>query len=91
MLIRTLSGLLLGCFSISGTAAHDPANPDARTPPARYSPVLSGTQSYRPVEPLPWGDVNRRVSPPELRDAVPNGKAPDLKPNNEKRGPHGKH
>jgi len=91
MLIRTLSGLLLGWSSISGATAHDPANPNAPTPPARYSPVLSGTQSYRPVEPLPWGDVNRRVSPPELRDAVPGGEAPDLKQSNKKRGPHGKH
>lgn len=68
MLIRTLSGLLLGWMSLSPAAAHDPANPDSTVPPARYSPVLSGTQSYRPVEPLPWGDVNRRVMP---RDAMP--------------------
>lgn len=25
--------------------------------------ILSGTRSFRPVEPLPWGDINRRVAP----------------------------
>ena len=91
MLIRTLSGLLLGWFSVSGATAHDPANPDAPTPPARYSPVLSGAQSYRPVEPLPWGDVNRRVTPPEAREPVSGERAPDRKENEERRGTHGKH
>jgi hypothetical protein len=27
--------------------------------------IMSGTRSYRPVEPMPWGDVNRRVAPKE--------------------------
>lgn len=31
--------------------------------PFRYAPVTSGAQSYRPIEPMPWGDVNRRVAP----------------------------
>jgi hypothetical protein len=53
-------------------------------PPARYSPVLSGSQSYRPVEPLPWGDVNRRVMPPDALRSIPgNPKAKE-----EKRGSH---
>lgn len=43
-------------------AAHDPANPNEGGS-ARYSSVTAGLQSYRPVDPLPWGDVNRRVSP----------------------------
>ncbi len=32
-------------------------------PYAHYSSVMSGTRSFRPVEPLPWGGVNRRVTP----------------------------
>lgn len=47
-----------------------PENPGAAAPPSRYSPITSGTKSYRPVEPLPWGDVNRRVMPPADRPAA---------------------
>jgi hypothetical protein len=43
-----------------------PDDPAARVPDARYEPITSGTKSYRPVEPLPWPDVNRRVAPPTL-------------------------
>lgn len=32
-------------------------------PEAHYGSVLRGTRSFRPVEPLPWGGVNRRVTP----------------------------
>jgi hypothetical protein len=32
-------------------------------PAARYVPLGAGTKSYRPVEPMPWGDVNQRVAP----------------------------
>jgi len=42
-------------------------DPGAPVPAERYVPVLKGTRSYRPVEPLPWGDVNRRVDPQARR------------------------
>lgn len=29
-----------------------------------YEAIYKGTRSYRPVDPMPWGDVNRRVAPP---------------------------
>ena len=32
-------------------------------PHAKYSPVDGGTNSYRPVEPMPWGDINKQVAP----------------------------
>ncbi len=32
-------------------------------PYAHYGSVMSGTRSFRPVEPLPWGGVNRSVAP----------------------------
>ena len=91
MPIRTLSWLLLTWISAASAVARDPANPDAGIPPARYSPVLSGTHSFRPVAPLPWGDVNRRVMPPDaLKSAPEQGKA-DPKTKQEKRGTHGQH
>jgi hypothetical protein len=91
MLTRTLSWLLLTCLAANAAMARDPANPDVGVPPARYGPVLSGSQSFRPVEPLPWGDVNRRVMPPEaLKSAPEQGKA-DPKSKQEKRGPHDRH
>jgi hypothetical protein len=42
-----------------------------------YVPVNAGVKRYEPVEPMPWGDVNRRVTPkqsqsksnPQGRDA----------------------
>ena len=36
-----------------------------------YDPVDKGTRSYRPVDPMPWGDVNRRVAP---EGALPSSK-----------------
>jgi hypothetical protein len=88
MPIRTLSWLLLTWTSVSPAAARDPANADAVIPPARYSPVLSGSQSYRPVEPLPWGDVNRRVMPPDALRSVPGQGKADPEAKQDKRGPH---
>lgn len=40
--------------------AADPAAPSA---PVRYTAVAAGTVSYSPVQPLDWGEVNRRVAP----------------------------
>jgi hypothetical protein len=41
----------------------DPSNPYAAISALTYSPVTQDLRPYRPVEPLPWGDVNKRVSP----------------------------
>lgn len=57
-----LSGLLVMAFVPGGQAA-SPDDPGAPVKADRYSPVTSGTKTYRPVEPMPWGDVNRRVAP----------------------------
>ena len=43
----------------AGPAPDDPA----RGGPSNYRSITAGTKSYRPVEPLPWGDINRRVAP----------------------------
>jgi len=60
---RLFAGLLASLQAGTAASAASPADPGARVPPAIYSPVTSGTKSFRPVEPLPWGDVNRRVAP----------------------------
>lgn len=41
----------------------DPSVPNVGIAPANYRPVTRDINSYRPVDPLPWGDVNKRVSP----------------------------
>ena len=46
----------------------------------KYEAINAGTRSYRPVDPMPWGDVNRHVAPaagtsPVAPDATP--KTPD--------------
>ncbi|HVT27228.1 MAG TPA: hypothetical protein VHE81_04350 [Lacipirellulaceae bacterium] len=28
-----------------------------------YMPVNAGVKRYEPVEPMPWGDINRRIAP----------------------------
>lgn len=57
--------VLLQALALTAIPAHSasPDNPGAPVPSDRYRSVMSGTRSYRPVEPLPWGDVNRRVGP----------------------------
>lgn len=83
--------LLTSVFS-SPVLAHDPANPDEPVPPAGYRPVVSGTKSFRPVEPMPWGDVNRRVMPPDAKSPSPPGQGKAApKANDQKGGPHGQH
>jgi len=65
MPIRLLA--LLHTLALMTLPAHSagPDDPAAPVPSARYQSVISDTKSYRPVEPLPWGDVNRRVAPKE--------------------------
>ena len=46
-------------WPLSGASPDDPV----RVRPSQYAPIGVGTKSYRPVEPMPWGDVNRRVEP----------------------------
>ena len=44
--------------------------------PHRYESITKGLQSYRPVQPMPWGDVNRRVAPPGSLPSPPLTAAP---------------
>jgi hypothetical protein len=69
---------LLGLLVTPGRAqgAADPRSP---VPPVRYESITAGTKSYRPVEPLPWPEVNRRVAPPGERDRGKDGASPEAK------------
>ena len=55
-------------------------------PPDDYVPVMGGTRSFRPVEPLPWGGINREVAP--VSPAAPGG---DTAPPPENRHKHHQH
>jgi hypothetical protein len=79
MQVRLLFVISVIALALTAVAARSatPDDPAARVRADRYRPVISGTKSYRPVEPLPWGDVNRRVAPKEKggKDgAMPHGK-----------------
>jgi hypothetical protein len=92
MLTRILPWLTVALVIASPAFGRDPANPDASVPPARYSPVISGMKSYRPVEPLPWGDVNRRVMPEDAQPSPAPGQGKTApKSKDGKGGPHGQH
>lgn len=43
--------------------SRDPSGPSERVPRTTYQSVTAATKSYRPVAPLPWDDLNRRVTP----------------------------
>lgn len=46
-----------------------------------YEAINAGTRSYRPVDPMPWGDVNRRVAPAAVTPPVaPSPVPPDAAP-----------
>jgi hypothetical protein len=44
-------------------AAHDPSDRNAEVSALRYRSVTLELRSFRPVDPLPWGEVNKRVAP----------------------------
>ena len=41
----------------------DPSDPGAPVPRTTFPSVTAATKSYRPVDPLPWDELNRRVTP----------------------------
>ena len=44
-------------------AGFDPSDPLAPTPTVRYRSTIDGYRSQRPVEPRPWLEQNRAVTP----------------------------
>jgi hypothetical protein len=51
----------------SGPMPDDPV----KVRPLRYEAIGAGNKSYRPIEPMPWGDVNTRVAPPGSLPGAP--------------------
>lgn len=51
----------------------DPSDASSPVPRATYQSVTAATKTYRPVAPLPWDELNRRVAPRPKQDpaAVP--------------------
>lgn len=85
--MRARIPFLIGLLALAGAAAARAASPDdpgARVPGSRYDPITTGTKSYRPVEPLPWGEINRRVMP---KDAQPTPDTAPLAPGDDKAAP----
>ena len=61
----TGSGFYLdACSCLPRTiGARDPSDSREPVPPAAYEPVTAGIRTYRPVEPLPWEELNKRIMP----------------------------
>jgi hypothetical protein len=45
-------------------AGQNPADPGARVPRVEYRPAIGSYKSQRPVEPGPWEEQNKDVTPP---------------------------
>ena len=75
MHLRLLIAIVL-LPALAGWSDRDPSWPYSgpmpdeavHVPSVPYVPIGAGTNSYRPVEPMPWGAVNQRVAP---QSAVP--------------------
>ena len=79
--LRVTIGILIAC-AIAGFGwphvadaqwPHSGPMPDdpVKVRPYHYEPITKGLQSYRPIDPMPWGDVNRRVAPPGSLPGLP--------------------
>lgn len=62
LLAITIAGCAEELPDLPSVAAADPAAP---VPKTVYKPVTAGTENLKPAEPLPWGDSNKKVAPPE--------------------------
>ena len=86
MILRILIGTAV-LVGLAGWADRAPEWPHSGPMPdepghetsQRYKPIDEGTLSYRPVEPMPWGDVNSRVAPPGAVPAPPPSSDPAAK------------
>lgn len=76
--------LVMGAALTVALAAHGHAGSELQWPhsgpmpddpvkirPHRYESIGAGNKSYRPIEPMPWGDVNTRVAPPGSLPGAP--------------------
>ncbi len=67
--VAAVALLMQGCATAPPQpfATAQPSDPDVRVPAIGYRPVVSGYSRQRPVEPLPWLEQNRRVTPGQKR------------------------
>jgi len=81
-ILAALSVLLTGWGSSAPDWPNSGPMPDEpiEVPSSGYGSVVTGVKSYRPVEPLPWGDINRRVSPLEAAPVEPQQQQPQAPP-----------
>jgi len=88
-IILAASPLLGGWGDRDGRWPHVGPMPDdpATAVASRHQSITAGTKTYRPVAPLPWGDINRKVAPPgalepqgESEPKLKNGAAPPKQP-----------
>ena len=63
-------------WPVAGPMPDEPGHATRST----YEAVNAGTRSYRPVDPMPWGDVNRRVAPPGGSPSDSPGATPSTPP-----------
>lgn len=72
-IVLTATVLLTGWANITPEWPHSGPLPDERVdvPSSGYRSIGAGLKTYRPVEPLPWGDINRRVAPPGSPGSMP--------------------
>lgn len=84
-----LAVVLIALVGLIGWGDHQPGWPysgpmpdePVGVPSSDYRSIGAGLKSYRPVEPLPWGDTNRRVAPPgALPASPPSQQAPPAAP-----------
>jgi hypothetical protein len=91
-IILAASPVLTGCGSLPSPHAGPMPDDPARGGTSSYQSIVAGTKSYRPVEPLPWNDINRGVAPkgalpPKGEPGPKDGKAPP----SDGAPPHSKH
>lgn len=60
-------------------AGPSPDDPGYGTP-SHYSPITAGTKRFRPVEPLSWEELNRRVAPQKKEKNGKDGESPKAAP-----------
>ena len=82
IILAALSVLLTGWGSSTPEWPHSGPMPDepVEVPSSGYRSIGAGFKSYRPVEPLPWGDTNRRVAPPDTAPVEPQQQQPQPAP-----------
>jgi hypothetical protein len=86
MRVRFWIALALSLF-LAGWRDHAPPWPQTGPlpddpllgPPLHYRTITSGTKSYRPVEPLPWEDLMRRMMPPGAKQPPEQKQSPEKK------------